>query len=135
WDSWSSTADRRPRKPDSSVCKLQFSICNLLCIPWRPHRKKSISPPMTLTAPDIDFQRAFARGRKSYDTPVGDWWEGRSSDPAHQRAYARIADFLAGRFGSRQPRLIVDYACGNGAFLPHLAARFPRTRIVALDGS
>lgn len=88
--------------------------------------------------PDIDFEKALLKGRTAYDTAVGDWWESRASNGSHRRAYAEIADWMAAQMArpaGKTPRLIVDYACGGGHFLPALARRFPRARIVALDGS
>ena len=86
----------------------------------------------------IDFEKAFLKGHKSYDTAVGDWWEGQASNGAHRKAYAAVAEFvhrqLRGR-GKPDPKWLVDYACGSGYFLEALAARFPKARIVALDGS
>lgn len=89
--------------------------------------------------PAIDFEKAFLKGHKSYDTAVGDWWERQASNGSHLKAYARIADAIRTRVrkaGSRgrQP-LIVDYGCGSGHFLLALAERMPEARIAALDGS
>ena len=83
-----------------------------------------------------DFQRALKKGHRSYDQAVGDWWEGQSGDDAHRKAYRQSVDFLAEHFSrGREPRWLVDYACGGGTLLEPLARRFPSARIVALDGS
>lgn len=93
--------------------------------------------------PDIDFEKAFLKGHRSYDTAVGDWWHGQASNGAHLKAYRTIAlsiraqlarSRLAGSGGPGR-KLVVDYACGSGFFLAYLAALLPDVRIVALDGS
>lgn len=87
---------------------------------------------------NIDFEKAFLKGHKSYDTAVGDWWESQATNGAHRKAHAAVADFVhteTKRKGKAGPKWIVDYACGSGIFLVTLAARFPEARIVALDGS
>ncbi|MEO7427480.1 MAG: methyltransferase domain-containing protein [Fibrobacteria bacterium] len=86
----------------------------------------------------IDFEKAFLKGHKSYDTAVGDWWHDQASNGAHRKAYAAIAAFVHERLrkrGKPEPKWLVDYACGSGLFLQALADRFPKSRIVALDGS
>jgi hypothetical protein len=35
----------------------------------------------------LNFERALARGHRCYDAGVGKWWETRSSDGPHRRAY------------------------------------------------
>ncbi len=87
---------------------------------------------------NIDFDKLFLKGHKSYDTAIGDWWENQASNGSHRKAYSAIADYvgeLLPKRGPRQPKWIVDYACGSGHFLQSLAVRFPEARIVALDGS
>jgi hypothetical protein len=86
---------------------------------------------------DIDFEKLFLKGRKSYDTAIGDWWDNQASDRPHRQAYAAIAAHVQERMQAARikPRFLVDYACGSGHFLSALAARFPESRIVALDGS
>ena len=85
----------------------------------------------------IDFDKLFLKGHKSYDTAIGDWWENQASNGAHRKAYAAIAEHIAARLkrAGRPPRWLVDYGCGSGHFLSALADRFPKARIVALDGS
>ncbi len=86
----------------------------------------------------IDFEKALAKGPKCYDQGVGDWWEKQSRNPAHQRAYVNIADYIAKTWRQQNkgfPQTIVDYACGNGDFLITLQKHFPKSRFVALDGS
>jgi SAM-dependent methyltransferase len=82
--------------------------------------------------------------RKRLDPPPGaefacgdiyaDWWRGRAADRAHGRAYRNIAGFIRASL-PREPRVIVDYACGAGQLLARLAPLFPHTRLVGLDGS
>jgi SAM-dependent methyltransferase len=86
---------------------------------------------------DIDFEKLFLKGRTSYDTAIGDWWDQQSCDGPHRKAYAAIAEHVHGRLRAARikPGILVDYACGSGHFLAALAARFPASRIVALDGS
>lgn len=83
------------------------------------------------------LNRALGRGERSYNTFLGDWWYGRSHDACHRRAYEIIVERVARRFriAGRAPQWIVDYACGNAAATAVLARRFPRARIVAIDGS
>jgi hypothetical protein len=75
--------------------------------------------------PDRDF---------SYNGAVGDWWRERAADSAHQRAYVNIADFIRNSL-HRDPRLIVDYACGAGNLLSLLSRRFTHSQLSGLDGS
>lgn len=96
---------------------------------------------------NIDFEKLFLKGHKSYDTAIGDWWEGQASNGAHRKAYAAVAEHVAKRLKARtskkgtgkrpapKVKWLVDYACGSGLFLEALATRFPEARIVALDGS
>lgn len=87
---------------------------------------------------DIDFDKLFLKGHKSYDSAIGDWWENQASNGSHRKAYASIAEYvgeLLPKRGPRKPKWIVDYACGSGHFLQSLATNFPDARIVALDGS
>jgi hypothetical protein len=86
---------------------------------------------------DIDFERALLRGRTSYNSAVGDWWESRASNASHLKAYRDIAAYMKSRFAAagKTPRWLADYACGSGHFLSILAEKFPKAGIVALDGS
>ena len=43
----------------------------------------------------LDFEKAFLKGHKSYDTAVGDWWHDQASNGAHRKAYA-LSIMLAG---------------------------------------
>jgi SAM-dependent methyltransferase len=70
----------------------------------------------------------------SYNGRVARWWLKRASDDAHRRAYRNIAAFVRASF-VREPRLIVDYACGAGHLLSALSRRFPDSKLVGLDGS
>lgn len=70
----------------------------------------------------------------SYNGITGTWWLERAANRAHQRAYRNIADFIRESV-PRDPRLIVDYACGGGALLFHLSQQFPNSRLIGLDGS
>jgi hypothetical protein len=69
-----------------------------------------------------------------YNGKVGRWWLGHSLDAAHSRAYRKIADFIRDSY-VREPRMIVDYACGIGHLLALLSFRFPSSKLVGLDGS
>jgi SAM-dependent methyltransferase len=69
-----------------------------------------------------------------YNGDMGRWWLQRSTEAAHRRAYRNIADFIRSSF-VRSPRIIVDYACGAGNLLSLLSFRFPRSKLVGLDGS
>jgi SAM-dependent methyltransferase len=83
-------------------------------------KRKQIDPP-----PDARF---------AYNDIYADWWRSRTTDRAHGRAYRNIAGFIRASL-PREPRLIVDYACGAGQLLARLAPLFPHTRLVGLDGS
>jgi SAM-dependent methyltransferase len=85
----------------------------------------------------IDFDALLAKGAKSYDKEVGDWWVRQSEDAAHKRAYDHVARHVASAMRRRTVArgLVVDYACGNGRLLDRLAVRLPQARIVGLDGS
>jgi SAM-dependent methyltransferase len=82
----------------------------------------------------IDFDSELSRGLPAYEDKLGEWWLSRARDPAHSRAYRRIAEFLRVSL-KRPPRLVVDYACGSGELLERLGASFPEARLVGLDGS
>ncbi len=69
-----------------------------------------------------------------YNGEVARWWGARAFDGAHARAYGKIAKFIRGSF-TREPGLIVDYACGAGNLLSLLGRRFPRSELAGLDGS
>jgi SAM-dependent methyltransferase len=86
---------------------------------------------------DFDFTRALARGHVSYDATVGTWWEQRSADDAHKRAYRHAAEHARDSLKKAKVKapLVVDYACGGGHFLLELAKLVPDARIVGLDGS
>ncbi|MBP1623691.1 MAG: hypothetical protein H6Q07_1711 [Acidobacteria bacterium] len=70
----------------------------------------------------------------SYDGDVGRWWLRHSLDSAHGRAYRNVANFIRDSF-VRDPRLIVDYACGPGNLLALLSLRFRNSKLLGLDGS
>jgi trans-aconitate 2-methyltransferase len=60
-------------------------------------------------------------------------------DPA---GYLRFADErarpfadLVGRIGAREPRVVVDLGCGQGALTASLAARWPAARVTGVDSS
>jgi SAM-dependent methyltransferase len=82
----------------------------------------------------IDFDSELSRGFDAYEDKLGDWWLSRARDPAHSRAYRRIAEFLRVSF-KHPPRLVVDYGCGSGELLLRLGVSFPKARLVGLDGS
>jgi SAM-dependent methyltransferase len=70
----------------------------------------------------------------SYNGKVARWWLKRATDDAHKRAYKNIAAFIRAS-SVREPRLIVDYACGAGHLLTALSRRFPDSNLAGLDGS
>jgi hypothetical protein len=69
-----------------------------------------------------------------YNGITGKWWLERAADTAHQTAYRNIAGFVRNSM-SRDPRLIVDYACGAGDLLVQLGPLFPDSRLIGVDGS
>ncbi len=81
----------------------------------------------------IDFKKAFAKGYKSYDSEVGDWWVKQSRNSPHRRAYRKIAEVV--RTTIRNPKFIVDYASANSEILKMLVRSFPESKFVLLDGS
>lgn len=83
-------------------------------------KRKTLNPP-----PDAEF---------AYNDIYAGWWRERARDRAHGRAYRNIAGFIRASL-PREPRVIVDYACGAGQLLARLAPLFPHTRLVGLDGS
>jgi SAM-dependent methyltransferase len=88
-----------------------------------------------LKAMRYGIQTDSSRSRKpSYDGTIAQWWEKRAHDSAHQRAYRKIADFIHASF-PRDPRLVIDFACGAGNLLSLLSRRFARSKMVGLDGS
>jgi SAM-dependent methyltransferase len=70
----------------------------------------------------------------TYDGIAAKWWAGQAANAAHRRAYKNIADFVHRSF-PRSPKLIVDYACGEGTLLCLLSRRFEQAKLVGLDGS
>jgi methylase of polypeptide subunit release factors len=86
----------------------------------------------------IDFDKEFVKGSAAFEGFLADWWLEKSNDPAHRRAYKNISSKMhqiLSEAGIASPKTIVDYACGNGAILKSLATRFPKTNIIAIDGS
>lgn len=86
----------------------------------------------------IDFDKEFVKGSAAFEGFLADWWLEKSNDPAHRRAYRNISSKMhqiLSEAGVISPKVIVDYACGNGAILKSLATRFPETNIIAIDGS
>ena len=73
-------------------------------------------------------------GGFAYNGKIGQWWAERAADSAHQRAYAKIANFIRDSVPI-EPRLIVDYACGSGNLLSLLSRRFSHSRLTGLDRS
>jgi hypothetical protein len=85
-----------------------------------------------------EFEKEFHKGHRSYNDGMGDWWIVRSQDGPHQRAYKNIAqqiDSFLCTWKEPDPRILIDYACGNGSILKTLGKTFPSTSIVAIDGS
>ncbi|HSQ41267.1 MAG TPA: class I SAM-dependent methyltransferase [Fibrobacteraceae bacterium] len=87
--------------------------------------------------PKIDFDNLLSKGATTYDSVVGDWWQSRSLDAAHRKAYRHIAKATRNfcEAISLHPKRALDYACGGGAFLAELRQTFPQILLVGLDGS
>jgi SAM-dependent methyltransferase len=86
----------------------------------------------------IDFDKEFVKGSAAFEGFLADWWLEKSNDPAHRRAYKNISSKMHQilfEAGISSPKIIVDYACGNGAILKSIVTRFPKTNIIAIDGS
>lgn len=86
----------------------------------------------------IDFDKEFVKGSAAFEGFLADWWLEKSNDPAHRRAYKNISSKMhqiLSEAGRALPKSIVDFACGNGAILKSLVSRFPKTNIIAIDGS
>tara|TARA_Y100000310_G_scaffold342194_2_gene444227 strand:+ start:339 stop:1163 length:825 start_codon:yes stop_codon:yes gene_type:complete len=82
----------------------------------------------------MDFDKEFESGRHCYNTKVGSWWKQRACSQAHSRAYGNIAKVMRALF-FRNPKMIIDYACGTGQLLLKLTDLFPQTQFLGLDGS
>jgi len=87
--------------------------------------------------PNINFEKCLSKGHASYNTEVGEWWRKQAEDRSHKRAYKTIAHYLFKCLKSQKcdPKILVDYACGDGSFLLELANKFPQSKIIGLDGS
>lgn len=81
----------------------------------------------------VDFDEELTRGRETYDDHVGEWWITRANDADHQEAYANIVYQISTQ--CKNPKVIVDYACGPGYILEHLAKTFPDAKLIGVDGS
>jgi SAM-dependent methyltransferase len=84
--------------------------------------------------PDIHFDFELTRGVETYGGTLGKWWFQQASNAVHRYAYRKIADYIRAS-SSRSPRVLVDYACGSGHLLSRLSRRFPKSRLVGIDGS
>ena len=83
----------------------------------------------------VNFDKALSQGQKSYDF-LQHWWEKKSSDYSHQKAYYNIVQYTKSLWKqSSYPKIIVDFACGEGSLLFHLAKAFPKSKLVGFDGS
>ncbi len=82
----------------------------------------------------IAFDRELSRGLVVYNDKIGWWWFHQAGNSCHRYAYHNIAGFIRSSF-SRQPGLIVDYACGAGNLLFRLNRHFPDSELVGYDGS
>lgn len=88
--------------------------------------------------PDVDFDSLLTRGAATYDSAVGEWWQGRSLDAAHKKAYRHIAQaarWVLQTHGKDEPKRVLDYACGGGALLGPLRKEFPESTLVGIDGA
>lgn len=81
-----------------------------------------------------DKRKRKQREEFPYNGETAHWWLQRSLESGHKRAYRNIADYIRASY-SRDPGLIVDYACGAGNLLSLLSRRFPNSRLLGLDGS
>jgi len=98
---------------------------------------KKRTPKGEIEQPNIDFDTHLTGNGQAYDTPVGDWWQERTLDLAHRKAYQHIAMASAGFcdvMGFKSP-LLLDYTCGGGALIGQLLHYFPKAKIIGLDGS
>ena len=84
--------------------------------------------------PAIDFDRAHGRGYRMYDGAVGRWWQGRTQDEAHRRAYREVLRWVPHASPGAGLR-ITDYACGPGNFLMLMRRAFMEARLRGLDAS
>jgi len=88
--------------------------------------------------PDLDFDSLLTRGASTYDSPVGEWWQKRTLDAAHRKAYQHIAQsarWILQTHGMAEPRRVLDYACGSGALLGPLREAFPASTLIGIDGA
>jgi SAM-dependent methyltransferase len=86
----------------------------------------------------INWDSALSNGPSSYDSDVSNWWNFQSTNSAHIRAYTHIAKYTKQYYVGNNlpmPKVIVDYACGNGLLIQKLAIQFPQAIIIGLDGS
>ena len=99
--------------------------------------KKSLTKKSEHHRPDINFDKLLSKGATTYDSAVGHWWHERSLDVAHRNAYRHVARAARGfcQSWSHEPHVIMDYACGSGAFIGELLQTFPASHFVGLDGS
>lgn len=81
----------------------------------------------------VDFDEELTRGRETYDEHVGEWWLSRANDLDHQEAYKNIVYQISTQ--CIDPKVIVDYACGPGYVLEHLARTYPNAKVIGIDGS
>lgn len=87
-----------------------------------------------MTLHHLDFEQELDRGRKTYNNKVGQWWLDQAFNEDHKKAYRKIARF-AQQHLKKEPRVVIDYACGPGHILCRLYKRFPKAEIYGLDGS
>lgn len=83
---------------------------------------------------EVDFDKELKKGYRSYNTKVGEWWLQRANDRAHKISYKKIAQDIRDYF-EKDPKSILDYACGSGSLLKELARLFPKTKLIGVDGS
>ena len=84
----------------------------------------------------IDFEKLLSEGPDSYNQEVGSWWNQQAENKAHKIAYKNISLYLKSQLPkSLKKPVIVDYACGTGAFMAELLKIIPDARIIGLDGS
>jgi hypothetical protein len=84
----------------------------------------------------IDFERLLSEGHDSYNQEVGTWWNQQAENKAHKIAYKNISLYLKSQLPkSLKKPVIVDYACGTGAFMAELLKVIPNAQVIGLDGS
>jgi SAM-dependent methyltransferase len=96
-----------------------------------PKREMTLSPRPILK---MNFDQELSRGAGSFNGRLGQWWYSQANNSVHKYAYRNIANYLKASL-AHPPKRIIDYACGAGNLLFHLAQQFPHAHLIGLDGS